>query len=126
MRLVGNTRFTFYKDFRGLEIVRDRDHPERSDWKLLNSWPDWDISADYAIVSRVFDRTTDRMVVVAAGITHFGTEGAGDFLSHPEYFSEAAPRLPGDWPARNLQIVLRIPVVQGASGHPQVLATHVW
>ena len=126
MRLVGNTRFTFYKDFQGLEIVRDRDHPERSDWKLMNSWPDWDISADYAIVSRVFDRTTDRMVVVAAGITHFGTAGAGDFLSHPEYFSEAAPQLSPDWPVKNLQIVLRIPVVQGASGHPQILATHVW
>jgi hypothetical protein len=126
MRLVGNSRFTFYKDFQGLEIVRDRDHPERTDWKLLNSWPDWDIPADYAIVSRVFDRTTDRMVVVAAGITHFGTAGAGDFLSHPEYFSEVAPRLPRDWPVKNLQIVLRIPVVQGASGHPQVLATHVW
>jgi hypothetical protein len=126
MRLVGNTRFTFYKDFQGLEVVRDRDHPERSDWKLLNSWPDWHISADYAIVSRVFDRTTDRMVVVAAGITHFGTAGAGDFLSHPEYFSEVVPSLPRDWPAKNLQIVLRIPVVQGASGHPQILATHVW
>ena len=126
MRLVGDMRFTFYKDFHGLEIVRDRDHPERREWKLLNSWPDWDISADYAIVSRVFDRTTDRMVVVAAGITHFGTAGAGDFLSHPEYFSEVAPQLPRDWPVKNLQIVLRIPVVQGTSGHPQVLATHVW
>ena len=27
---------------------------------------------------------------------------------------------------KNLQIVLRIPVVQGVAGHPQVLAIHVW
>jgi len=123
LRLIGDMRFTFYKDFHGLEIVRDRNHPERTDWKLVNSWPYWNIQEDYAIVSRVFDRNTDRMVVVAAGITHFGTAGAGEFLSDPLYFSEVARRLPRDWPKRNLQIVLRVPVVEGTPGHPQVLAT---
>lgn len=126
LRLAGETRFTFFKDFQGLEMVRDRKHPERADWKLVNSWPYWNIPEDYAIVSRIFDRTTDRMVVVAAGITHFGTAGAGEFLSDPAYFSEAVSLLPPDWPHKNLQIVLRVPVVQGASGHPRVLATHVW
>jgi hypothetical protein len=126
LRAVGEMRYTFYKDFQGLELVRDRDHPELTDWKLVNSWPYWNIPNDYAIVSRVFDQHTDRMVVVAAGITHFGTAGAGEFLSNPQYFGEAVPQLPRDWTRRNLQIVLRIPVVQGASGHPRVLATHVW
>jgi hypothetical protein len=74
----------------------------------------------------VFDVNSGRMVVIAAGITHFGTEGAGEFLSDPRSFSEVVPPLPRDWPSRNLQIVLRVPVVHGASGHPQVLATHVW
>src|SRR5581483_2047778 len=118
-RIRGEAETTFYKDFQGLEIVRDREHPEKTDWKLINSWPYWNIDADYAIVSRVLDPRTDRVVVVAAGITHFGTAGAGDFLSQPQYFSEVVPRLPHDWPTKNLQIVLRIPVVQGTSGHPE-------
>jgi hypothetical protein len=126
LRAVGQMRYTFYKDFQGLEVVRDRQHPEKNDWKLMNSWPYWNISNDYAIVSRVFDVNSGRMVVIAAGITHFGTEGAGEFLSDPRSFSEVVPPLPRDWPSRNLQIVLRVPVVHGASGHPQVLATHVW
>ncbi len=126
LRLVGQLRYTFYKDFQGLEIVRDRDNPTKNDWKLVNSWPYWDIPNDYAIVSRVLDRTTDRTVVIAAGITHFGTEAAGEFLSDANYFSEALPQLPADWPHRNLQIVLSVPVVHGAGGHPRVLATHVW
>ena len=126
LRAAGQLRFTFYKDFAGLEVVRDRDHPENSDWKLINSWPRWDIANDYAIVSRVFDRTTDRMVVIAAGITQYGTEGAGEFLSDPTYFAEAIPHLRSDWAHRNLQIVLSVPVVHGASGHPRVLAAHVW
>jgi len=126
LRTIGEMRFTFYKDFHGLELVRDRDNPANTAWKLVNSWPYWNIPEDYAIVSRVLDVHTDRMVVIAAGITHFGTEGAGEFLSNPQYFSEAVPKLPRDWQRRNLQIVLRIPVMQGVSGHPQVLATHVW
>lgn len=126
LRLIGEMRYTFYKDFQGLEVVRDRDHPENTDWKLVNSWPYWNVSRDYAIVSRVFDRTTDRMVVVAAGITHFGTAGAGEFLSDPRYFSEVVSRLPRNWQTKDLQIVLEVPVVQGTSGHPRVIATHIW
>lgn len=52
--------------------------------------------------------------------------GAGEFLSDPAYFAEAVPRLPSGWHTRNLQIVLSVPVVRGASGHPRVLAVHVW
>jgi hypothetical protein len=40
--------------------------------------------------------------------------------------SEATSRLPKDWTRKNLQILLRVPVVHGVPGHPQVLATHVW
>jgi hypothetical protein len=126
LRELGEMRYTFGKDFQGLEWVHDRDHPENTDWKLVNSWPQWDISSDYAIVSRVLDVHTDRMAVVAAGITQFGTAGAGDFLSNPQYFAEAASRLPRDWARKNLQIVLRVPVVQRAPGRPQVIATYVW
>lgn len=126
LHTMGEMRYTFYKDFQGLEMVRDRLDPQNKSWKLMNSWPQWNISEDYAIISRVRDRQTDRMVVVAAGITHFGTEGAGEFLSNPQYFSEAIPKLQHGWPGRNLQIVLHIPVVQGGPAHPQVLAAHVW
>jgi len=126
LRTMGEMRFTFYKDFQGLEMVRDRLHPENTAWKLLNAWPQWNVSEDYAIVSRVLDGQTDRMVVEAAGITHFGTAGAGEFLSNPKYFSEAVAKLQHGWQRRNLQIVLRIPVVQGGPAHPQVLETNVW
>jgi hypothetical protein len=126
LRTLGRLRYTFYKDFQGLEAIRDRDHPEASGWKLLNAWPEWNLTHDFAIVSRVRDPSTDRMVVISAGITQYGTAGAGEFLSNPEYFAEAVPRLPRDWPQRNLEIVLSVPVVHGASGHPRVLAAHTW
>ncbi len=128
LRAAGQLRFTFVKDSaKETDMVHDRQHPERTDWKLTGAWPYWDnIQNDYAIVSRLLDANTDRPVVIAAGITHFGTMAAGELLSNPAYFSEVVQQLPRGWQKKNLQIVLRVPVVQGASGHPRVLATQVW
>lgn len=129
LRAVGELRYTFFKSYSGpteTEMVRDRDHPDRTDWKLVNDWPRWNISNDYAIVSRVRDVTSGRPILVAAGITQFGTMGAGEFLTDPNALAEATRGLAPGWEKRNLQIVLRIPVVRGVSGHPHVLATYVW
>lgn len=127
LRTGGQLRFTFTKDGEhDTGMVFDRQHPEKTDWKLTNYWPNWDIPFDYAIVTRMLDTTTDRLVVIAAGLTQYGTIGAGEFLSNPEYFAEAARQLPRDWRKKNLQIVLRVPVVNRTSGRPQVLVTHIW
>jgi hypothetical protein len=107
-------------------MVRDRQHPENTDWKLTGAWPNWDVPFDYAIVTRILDTTTDRPLIVAAGITQSGTIGAGEFLSNPEYFAEAVRLFPRNWQKKNLQVVLRVPVENRISGHPRILAWYVW
>ena len=77
-------------------------------------------------MSRILDPATDRQLVIAGGITQYGTIGAGELLSNPEYFAEAAQQFPSGWQKKNLQIVLRVPVVNRVSGRPRILATHVW
>ena len=127
LRTGGQLRFTFTKDSEhDTGTVHDSQHPESSEWRLSQYWPNWDIPVDYAIVTRMVDTTSDRPVIIAAGLTQYGTIGAGEFLSNEEYFSEAARRLPKDWPKKNLQIVLSVPVVNRTSGRPRVLATYVW
>ena len=127
LHAAGQLRFNFVKDSaRAIDMVQDREHPDNTDWKLTRVWPNWDVPNDYAIVTRILDTTTDRPVIIAAGITMHGTLGAGEFLTNPAYFSEAVPSLPSDWRKKNLQIVLRVPVVNRVPGHPRVLATHVW
>ena len=111
---------------REIDMVRDQQHPENTEWKLANVWPYWDVPNDYAIVSRILDTTTNRPVLIAAGITDHGTLAAGELITNPEYFAEAVPRLPRGWQKRNLQIVLRVPLVNRVAGRPRVLATHVW
>jgi hypothetical protein len=127
LRTAGELRFTFVKDSaRETDMVRDAQHPENTDWKLTGAWPYWDVPNDYAIVTRVRDVNSDRPVVIAAGITQYGTMATGEFLTTPEYLSETIAKLPRDWQKKNLQIVLRVPVVHGTPGRPRVLATHVW
>jgi hypothetical protein len=127
LRTADQLRFTFRKNSeQDTGMVYDRQHPENSQWKLSKYWPNWDVPLDYAIITRMVDTATDRPVIIAAGLTQYGTLGAGEFLSNPEYFSEAAGHLPPNWERKNLQIVLSVPVVNRISGRPRVLATHVW
>ena len=127
LRLAGQLRFTFLKGVAPeTDMVGDQEHPENKQWKLTGAWPYWDIANDYAIITRVLDTTTDRPVVIAAGITQFGTMAAGEFLSDPQYFSEGVSQLPDGWGKKNLQIVLYVPVYNRVPGHARVLATHVW
>jgi len=126
-RAAGPLRFTFVKDSaHDTDLVRDSLHPENVEWRLVGAWPFFEITNDYAVVSRLVNTPTDHPVVIAAGITEYGTRAAGEFLSTPEYFSEVIPRLPRGWENRNIQIVLRVPIVSRVPGHPQILATHVW
>jgi hypothetical protein len=127
LRASSKLRFTFLKDdAKETDMVRDAQHPENTAWRLTRAWPYWDVPADYAIVSRILDTTTDRQVVLAAGITQYGTMAAGEFLGDADHFADAASRLPKGWQKKNLQIVLRVPVVNRVPGRAQVLATHVW
>lgn len=127
MSLAGELRFYFDIDYRNsAEFVNDRQNPGKTDWKVVNSWPHWKIPSDYAIVSRVINPTTEQTVVIAAGITHYGTHAAGEFLTNQAYFSEALSQAPRDWYRKNMQVVLSTKVISGANGPPKVLAAHFW
>lgn len=127
MRASEQLRYTFYKDsVNEIDVVRDRQHPDNTTWKLTQAWPEWDVPVDYAIISRFFDNRTNRPVVIAAGMTHHGTMAAGDFLVNPEYFAEAEGHLTPGWQKRNLQIVLSVPVVNRHAGRPTIVAAYSW
>src|SRR5215475_11474380 len=127
MSLAGELRFFFDIDHQNnAEIVNDRQNPGKTEWKVVNSWPHRRIPADYAIVSRILNPTTEQAVVIVAGITYYGTHAAGEFLTNQAYFSEALNNAPRDWYRKNMQVVLSTKVISGAHGPPKVLAVHFW
>ncbi len=85
-----------------------------------------DITEDYGLISRVLDPTTERMVVVAAGLTGYATIAAGEFLTNPAYLETAVKNAPPGWERKNMQFVFTTNVIKGVSGPPRVLDRYFW
>ncbi len=125
--LTGELRFYFDEDAAGKTfMVRDRLHPENHDWEVRGDQQTGQDHADYAIVSRVFNPTTEQAVLVAAGIQGGGTAAAGEFLTDSGYLEQALRGAPPHWETRNLQFVLKTRLLGGTAGPPQLVAAHYW
>ena len=126
MRLTQGMRFTFEINPKTAVLrIKDKQTPS-ADWAVDMAMPASNLTADYALVSRVFDSTTQRMVVVAAGIGVYGTLAAGEFLTDPQYMELLAKQAPKDWERKNVQIVITTQVINGHSGPPHIVAANFW
>lgn len=108
-----------------LLAVVDRETAARP-WSLTRVWPSAASNVDYAIVTRIFDPHSGKVMVFVAGILQYGTEAAGSFLTDPGAFAEFDRRAPRNWENRNLQVVLQTNIIRQAAAVPRVLAVHVW
>ena len=97
-------------------------------WKVVGDDPifPWKVEYDYGIITRLVDATTHQVFVSAGGVTHFGTQAAGQFLATPSYWERLAAQAPPDWVDKNMQIVLEVRVVNDAAKPPVVIATYFW
>jgi hypothetical protein len=125
IRLTGLQRFKFEQSG-DIRWIADRQNPARKDWAVNLATPIPDLTEDYALISRLLDPTTDRMVVVVAGLRSHGTAAAGEFLTNPEYLAAITKQAPKNWEHKNLQVVLTTKVISGNSGPPRVVATTFW
>jgi hypothetical protein len=126
MRLTHDMRFSLDRDPNTLVFrIRDRQNPA-ANWALDMAMPVNGQTADYALISRVYDSTTGRMVVVAAGIGAIGTRAAGEFLTEPQYFEQLARQAPRDWGNKNVQVVITAQVINGHAGPPRIVTAAFW
>jgi hypothetical protein len=102
------------------------DNGQATEWTIAIHPDDPSIKGDYAIVSRVFDPDTHNMLVEIAGITHYGTEAAGDFVSNATLMNEAFRNAPPGWESKNVQVVLQVKIIEGSPSVPKVIATYFW
>ena len=120
MELAKDFRFIFDRE-NGDPVVRDQQAPGHR-WVRTRTNP----PSDFAIVSRVFVSKTGEPVIIAAGLSHLGTQIAGEFLTNAGYLEDALRGAPADWHSKNLQIVLRAEVIGNIPGPPKALATYYW
>jgi hypothetical protein len=127
LRLTDHVRYAFVRDDAShMAWITDRQNPSDRKWSMRWRDPYREVKEDYALVSRVLDPITRRIVVTAAGISKFGTAAAGEFLSEPGYMEEAMGSAPKGWERKNVQIVLATSLVKESSGPPRVIATYFW
>jgi hypothetical protein len=84
------------------------------------------LTEDFALVSRALDPVTERMVVLAGGLTGYGTVAAGEFLSNPAYMETIAADAPGRWARKNVEVLISTRVIDGKSGPPKAVIAHFW
>ena len=125
MRLSQSFRFYTQLDDAGGHII-DRQNPTRKDWSLPVYTQYSKLSQDYALIVRLKDPTTDRPVIVAAGLASQGTLAAGEFISTPEYLESMLKNAPANWADMNLEAVIQTQVIDGKIGPPRVVAVHYW
>jgi hypothetical protein len=111
--------------FRFVDGITDTQDPTKK-WSVDTSVPYTSFGEDYALVTRMLDSTTGGQVVVAAGITRYGTVAAGEFLTDPARMQDLIRIAPRDWSHKNMQVVLKTRVVGDNSGPPQIVATWFW
>ena len=125
-RLVPKLRFTVEHPTVTQYVIRDRTRPSNNDWSVDYSTPYMSLTKDYALVLRMFDPKTEQTVIVAAGITVFGTAAAGEFLTNRNEMKKLAAIAPPGWEKKNMELVLSTDVIGGQSGPASIVAAQFW
>ena len=127
IQLDGSLRFSFVRTG-NLRYILDHKNPSSRQWSVLGTGhdPAAPVSVDYALLSRVLDPNTGRVVFTAAGILGYGTVAASQCLTDDSCLAKAEALAPGDWRHRNIQIVLATMIIGEDPGKPQVLASYIW
>jgi hypothetical protein len=125
LRLLHDSRFSFEREGEVRRIV-DHRNPSQKGWMVDYAAPYLSLTDDYAIIARIVDPTTQKTVVVAAGIAGFGTMAAAEFLSDPANLDAFAKQAPARWESKNIEVVIGTKVIAGNHGPPRVLATQIW
>jgi hypothetical protein len=127
LRVANTGRFTLHQQG-DTDWIQDQQNPSSRNWSVVRpaGTPAENMKQDFALVSRLIDPTTDRMIVMVGGLWGYGTLAAGEFLSDPKYLAAIAQTATPGWEKKNIQIVLSTEVIKGNSGPPKVLAFYVW
>lgn len=124
MRIARDLPFTLTWDEQQNKIILDKRTGQV--WRPVNPNQKGYADQDHGILCRLFDAESGQIVMIAAGITTFGTTGAADLLFNPDWFSDLVKLAPQDWQMKNFEAVVRVSIIGMATSPPQIVATHFW
>jgi hypothetical protein len=93
-------------------------------WKMESS--DGNITRDYGLITRQLSGKAGQFLVQVAGISHFGTEAASEFLANKKEFTNALHSESINLQKKNFQIIVATDITAGRAGPPHVVAVSSW
>jgi hypothetical protein len=125
LELTDPFRFHFGRDARGGPALLDSAHPARL-WNIPSKGDNGISSDDYFLVCRLANSPSGKVMLLAAGLTQFGTEAAGHFLTDPKRLNDTLRKIGGNWQNRNLEIIFHAKVVENSTSASELVASYIW
>jgi hypothetical protein len=125
LRLVSKLRFHPRMDYATQKMwIEGSQHPERKDWSAPWGIAYSESHDDYALVTRCVSPLSGQVSIVVGGLGLHASQAAGEFVTNPAYMNTLTGDLSDQ--NRNMQVVLKINVIKGEAGPPQVVASYYW
>jgi hypothetical protein len=118
------TELRFYFSRETDIVIRDRTRAGEH-W-AANGIGNTKLTEDFAIVSRIIDAKTDNCLIFLGGLTQFGTQAAGELVTHQDQLRNALRNAPRNWSRKSLQLVIRAQIHGLTPSAPTVVAAHFW
>jgi hypothetical protein len=122
LRFTDPLRFHFAPDPQAK--ILDRMQPQIS-WERDQNVP-YSSADDYALVARFRDTTVDGWIVALAGLGRNGTEAAAQFVTDPHYMELLRDKIGTGFENKNIEVLLKVHVIDAKTGAPSILAVHSW
>ena len=129
VRFARSLRFSIAQDPSHQSIyIRDRQDPSSRAWSVplvtevdsQKILADEKTMTDYALISRIENSETGKVMIIIGGLYAYGTEAAGKFITDPQ-LENLTTSIPMNHSRRNLQIILQTAVIQGIPGPPKIV-----
>ena len=118
-------RFHFGYGSDGSFSILDAAHPSKA-WSIPEKKADGSSPEDYILVCRLANSPSGKIMIMAGGLTMFGTEAAGHFLIAPDRLNDALRHIGQNWQHRNVEIVFHAKVIDNSPSASEILASYVW
>ncbi len=126
MRVTDPLRFHFVRTSTDDYTIQDRTDQEHRHWSINTAAPFAKMNNDYGIVARFHDRTTEQVVIVAAGIGENGTIAASRVLTDDRYLADLKRNKLLPRPDQNFEAIVEAQIIDGKPGPPRIVASYVW
>jgi hypothetical protein len=106
--------------------IEDQNNRSNRGWTISSSSQSSEEYTDYAILARFKNPVSGQWRVFASGLNGVGTSIASEILVAPNTMQELTRQLPVEWRTKNVEMVIKVEVVKGRAGYPQLAAYEIW